>query len=76
MQDDIFAFQQNVIGCIHIDNDSITKSGQMRVILHYSMNMLHSSAILLNVIDNTIKEWSSEKEQPTPIHTIYAPLAM
>lgn len=76
MQDDFFGFQQNVIGCIHIEDGSTSGSGQMRVVLHYSMNLLHSSAILLNVIDNTIGEWSSQKEQLTPIHTIYAPLAM
>lgn len=70
MKKDFFTFQREVIGCVKIDGG---KSPAITIL--FSENMIHSSAILLNLVDNVINMWTKDINQTT-LKTIYAPVAM
>ncbi|KAL9874745.1 phospholipid-transporting ATPase ABCA3-like isoform 1-T1 [Glossina fuscipes fuscipes] len=70
MKKDFFTFQREVIGCVKIDGG---KSPTITIL--FSENMIHSSAILLNMVDNVINMWTKDVNQTT-LKTIYAPVAI
>uniref|UniRef100_A0A1A9V1P9 ABC transporter domain-containing protein n=1 Tax=Glossina austeni TaxID=7395 RepID=A0A1A9V1P9_GLOAU len=70
MKKDFFTFQREVIGCVKIDGG---KSPAITIL--FSENMIHSSAILLNLVDNVINMWTKDVNQTT-LKTIYAPVAI
>lgn len=70
MKNDFYNFQQNVIGTIQIDGDSSPS-----VTILYSVNMMHSSAILTNLVDNVIYMWISNTNNMM-LQTVYAPVAV
>uniref|UniRef100_A0A1B0A5P0 ABC transporter domain-containing protein n=1 Tax=Glossina pallidipes TaxID=7398 RepID=A0A1B0A5P0_GLOPL len=70
MKKDFFTFQREVIGCVKIDGGN-----SPAITILFSENMIHSSAILLNLVDNVINMWIKDINQTT-LKTIYAPVAI
>lgn len=68
MKTDFHNFQQNVLGTIQI-----TDENRPSVLLLYSENMMHSSPILTNLIDNAIYMWTANSNEKI-LETIYAPV--
>lgn len=68
MKDDFHKFQQNVVGTIEISGNN-----RPNVLILYSRNMLHSSAILVNLIDNAIYMWTANNNEKI-LQTTYAPV--
>lgn len=70
MKEDYYNFQQNVIGTIQL-------SGQNAPVVNilYSENLIHSSAILTNLVDNVIYMWTSNTNRNV-LKTTYAPVAV
>ncbi|XP_073824278.1 engulfment ABC Transporter in the ovary [Musca autumnalis] len=70
MKTDFYNFQQNAIGTIEISGES-----SLLVTILYSENMIHSSAILTNLVDNTIYMWITNDNNEI-LKTTYAPVAI
>ncbi|XP_037819690.1 ATP-binding cassette sub-family A member 3 [Lucilia sericata] len=70
MKNDFYNFQQNVLGTLLISGEN-----RPTVNILYSENMMHSSAILANLIDNAIYMWTANTKERL-LETIYAPLAV
>lgn len=68
MKDDFHNFQQNVLGAIQISGEN-----RPEVTILYSQNMMHSSAILVNLIDNAIYMWLTNSKDNI-LETTYAPV--
>lgn len=68
MKDDFHKFQQNVVGTIEISGNN-----RPNILILYSRNMLHSSAILVNLIDNAIYMWTANNNEKI-LQTTYAPV--
>ncbi|XP_075151288.1 engulfment ABC Transporter in the ovary isoform X2 [Haematobia irritans] len=70
MQDDFYNFQQNVIGTILLSDDT-----SPIITILYSENIIHSSAILTNLVDNTIYMWMTNTNKDV-LKTTYAPVTV
>lgn len=56
--DDLSNFYQNVIGAIDVSSDN---NGKVNMKFFYSTNIIHSSSIMLNLIDNVLLRYFSKE---------------
>ncbi|XP_013113812.2 ATP-binding cassette sub-family A member 2 [Stomoxys calcitrans] len=70
MRKDFYNFQQEAIGTIQLGGEKTPT-----ITILYSVNMIHSSAILTNLVDNSIYMWSTNSNENI-LKTIYAPVAV
>lgn len=71
MQSDLHEFQQNTIGCLQISENDY----QAIITIFYSQNLIHSPAILTNLVDTAIC-MSMVNSIQCKLNTMYAPVTM